>query len=470
LSPPPFLAAPPAARVPAAPPPGAGGAATFAPAAPPVAAPRAAPTGGAPPDRAAGPANAAAAIPLGRRSAPGGNGDPVALAASLLPRHTVVLAGSGSGKTVLLRRIVEEAALAGIPSLVLDANNDLARLGAAWPAAPEGWSEEDRAKATAYHARADVVVWTPGVNGGNPLSLQLLPDFAAIGLDEAAADERSQAVEMARATLSPYLAGSGQKAQLRQGVLADALRALASRGGRSLDDLVRLLAEPPDGFSQIGGAEGLAAEMANQLLAVIAANPLLQADGAGLDPRRLFQGASGRTRVSVINLAGLGSDEARQAFVNQLNMTLFSWIKRHPSAAGRLYVVDEAQGFAPSQAATACKASTLSLAAQARKYGLGMVFATQHPRGIDNGIVSNCTTQVYGRMSSPAALQAIRELMAAKGGAADDIGRLSRGEFYVSSEGFNRPIRIRAPLCLSWHPPNPPTAEEVAAIAAAARG
>jgi hypothetical protein len=70
-----------------------------------------------------------------------------------------------------------------------------------------------------------------------------------------------------------------------------------------------------------------------------------------------------------------------------------------------------------------CKASALSLAAQARKYGLGMIFASQRPKGIR--IVSNCTTHVYGRMIAPATIEASRELMAAKGGAADDIGRLT---------------------------------------------
>jgi DNA helicase HerA-like ATPase len=123
-------------------------------------------------------------------------------------------------------------------------------------------------------------------------------------------------------------------------------------------------------------------------------------------------------------------------------MTLFTWIKQNPSPTGRLYVVDEAQNFAPSQAGTACKASARSLVAQARKYGLGMIFATQLPRGIDNAIVSNCTTHVYGRMSSPAAIQATEELMAAKGGAADDIGRLTKGEFYFSTEGVSRPREV----------------------------
>jgi hypothetical protein len=408
-------------------------------------------------------AGPASMIPIGRRFERGSLVDTVALAADLLPRHVAILAGSGSGKTVLLRRIVEEAALLRIPSIVLDINNDLSRLSDPWPVRPEGFSDEDAAKSAKYHAHSDIVIWTPGVSSGNPLSLNLLPDFAAIGdkQDKHTEDERAQAVEMARATLTPYLGGTGQKAFLRQGVLADSLRAFARRGGGSLDDLIGLLSDLPEEISKIGNASKLAGEIANQLLAVIATNPLLQSSGSSLDPHQLFCGKDNKTRISVISLAGLGSDEARQSFVNQLQMTLFTWIKQNPSPTGRLYVLDEAQNFAPSQAGTACKASARSLAAQARKYGLGMIFATQLPKGIDNAIVSNCTTHVYGRMSSPATIQAIQELMSAKGGAADDIARLTKGEFYFSTDGFNRPVKVRTPLCLSWHPPNPPTADEV---------
>ncbi|HLK79956.1 MAG TPA: DUF87 domain-containing protein [Xanthobacteraceae bacterium] len=408
-------------------------------------------------------AGSASMIPIGRRFERGSLGDTVALAADLLPRHVAILAGSGSGKTVLLRRIVEEAALLGIPSIVLDINNDLSRLSDPWPVRPEGFSDEDAAKSAKYCAHTDVVIWTPGVSSGNPLSLNLLPDFAGIGdkQDKQTEDERAQAVEMARATLAPYLGGTGQKAFLKQGVLADSLRAFAKRGSGSLNDLIALLSDLPEEISKIGNAQKLAGEIANQLLAVVATNPLLQSSGPTLDPQQLFCGDDNRTRISVISLAGLGSDEARQSFVNQLQMTLFTWIKQNPSPTGRLYVLDEAQNFAPAQAGTACKASARSLVAQARKYGLGMIFATQLPKGIDNAIVSNSTTHVYGRMSSPATIQATQELISAKGGAADDIARLTKGEFYFSTDGFNQPVKVRTPLCLSWHPPNPPTADEV---------
>jgi hypothetical protein len=398
-------------------------------------------------------------IPLGHRFDRGAVGAPVKLAADLLPRHIAILAGSGSGKTVLLRRIVEEAALLGIPAIVLDTNNDLSRLGDQWPSPPDGWTEEDAGKTTDYRRRVEVAIWTPGRNAGRPMSLALLPDFAGLGDDE---DERGQAIEMARATLAPFVGARGAAAQLKEGVLADALRSFASGGGGDLDRLIDTLWELPEEVSQIDGAAKFASSMANLLRAAIATNPLLQSRGVALDPGLLFGSDAGKTKISVINFSGLGSDETRQSFVNQLQMSLFTWIKQHPSPTGRLFVLDEAQNFAPSQKTTACKESTLALAAQARKYGLGMIFATQTPTGIDNKIVSNCTTHFYGRMSSPATIAATRGLLEAKGGGGgEDVARLSRGEFYFSTEAVSRPIRIRTPICLTWHPANPLTAAEV---------
>jgi hypothetical protein len=397
-------------------------------------------------------------IPIGRRFERGNLGNLEALPANLLMRHVAIIAGSGSGKTVLLRRIVEEAALLGIPAIVLDTNNDLARLGDNWPNLPEGWTDDDVSKAAEYAKRVEVAIWTPGRSGGRPIALGLLPDFSALTDD---LDARDQAVEMANATLVPWIGATGTSAALKRGVFADVLRQFAKKGGK-LDDLIELLTDLPDGVSQIGSASKLAAGIADQLRAAIATNPLIQSRGPSLDAGLLFEGSS-RTRISIISFVGLPSDEARQSFVNQLNMSLFTWIKRNPSTTGRLYVLDEAQNFAPSQKTTPCKESTVSLAAQARKYGLGMIFATQLPKGIDNKIVSNCTTHFYGRMSSPATIEATRELMAAKGGGGDDIARLNRGEFYFSTEGLPRPIKIHAPLCLTWHPQNPLTEEEVLA-------
>jgi hypothetical protein len=396
-------------------------------------------------------------IPVGRRAA---GGDTVELATTLLPRHTAIIAGAGSGKTVLLRRIVEEAALAGIPAIVIDPNNDLSRLGDAWPERPAGFTDEDEAKAKRYAVTVEVVVWTPGVHAGNPLFLSVLPDFAAVGDDP---DERSQAVSMAADTLGPL---AGAKTNLQKGVLADALRAFATSGGGDLKAMTALLADLPEGVSEIGNADKLAAKMADELKAAVATNPLLKATGPVLDPKLLFFGRnSSKTRVSVINLSGLASNEAKEDFVNRLQMTLFGWVKKHPSPRGLLYVIDEAQVFIPSGAGALSKTSGVQLVAQARKYGLGMIAVTQAPKGIDNKVVSNCTTQFLGKQNSPTDQQSVKSMIAATGGSADDVGKLAAGEFYFKTEKSGKPFKLKTPICLSFHPQNPPTPEEVVARA-----
>lgn len=52
----------------------------------------------------------------------------------------------------------------------------------------------------------------------------------------------------------------------------------------------------------------------------------------------------------------------------------------------RLLVMDEAQRLAPRVRPPACPRSNLMLVSQARKYGLGLIFATQAPKGLHNQI------------------------------------------------------------------------------------
>ena len=412
------------------------------------------PTGSSFPQPSVPPPHAIGAIPVGWHMA--GGDKPATVPFKLLPRHIAIIAGSGSGKTVLLRRIVEEAALAGIPAIVIDPNNDLSRLGDPWPARPDTFTADDDAKAERYFKQVDVVVWTPGVHAGNPIFLPVMPDFTSLGDDR---DERQQAVDMAAETLGPL---ANAKNALQRGVLIEALRHFASRGGNDLDSFTDLLSDLPEGLSPINNAAKLAAGMADQLHAAVATNPLLKAEGPVLDPKLLFFSPSGKnTRISVINLSGLTSDQAREDFVNRLQMSLFGWIKKNPSTTGLLYVIDEAQNFLPAGKQTLSLGSGVKLVAQARKYGLGMIVATQAPRGIYNQVVSNCTTQFFGKQNAPATIGAAQEIIEASGGRANDIGKLKTGEFYFATEGSEKPAKIRTPICLSYHPANPPSPDEV---------
>ncbi len=409
-------------------------------------------------------APAVASVPVGRAAA---DGREVLVPLASLRTHTAVFAGSGSGKTVLLRRLVEECALQGVSAIVLDPNNDLARLGDAWPEAPDGWSDGDAAKAAEYLDRTDVVVWTPGRERGRPLAFQPLPDFAAVLGDD---DEFQQALDSAVASLSPRVQLTGRRLEQGKAVLREALEHYARNGGASLAGLVDLLAELPDNLSTLRPGPKLAADIADALQATMINDRLFAGAGEPVDPSVLLTPAAGkRARVSVVNFVGLPSDEQRQGFVNQLQMALFSWVKANPAGErplGGLLVMDEAQTFAPSSGRTVCTASTIALASQARKYGLGLVFATQAPKGLHNQITGNAATQFFGYLNAGAQIAAATELASRKGGRVDDISRLGSGEFYVAGAGT--PFqKVREPMCLTHHPSSPPTTEEVLARAAA---
>lgn len=404
------------------------------------------------------------AIPLGVDITTGERQD-VDLAA--LRKHTAIFAGSGSGKTVFIRRIIEECALRGVSSIVLDVNNDLSRLGSPWPQPPQGWDPADDAVAAEYLQNTEVVVWTPNREAGRPLSFQPLPDFARVRDDQ---DEFAQAVDSAVAALEPraLISGGSSKAGRLRAVLREALVYYGARGENSLPGFITLLGDLPDDASSMHKARELAAEIGQNLRAATINDSMFGGRGQSADPGVLLTPSDGyRARVSVISMIGLTSEEQREGFVNQLQMALFSWIKDNPAGdrpLGGLLVMDEAQNFAPSRRSTISLRSTLALSSQARKYGLGLVYATQSPTGLHNHIPGNAATQVYGLLNAAAQITYAKELARVKGGLVPDISRLRAGNFYLATEGqaFHR---IRGPWCLSFHPQSPPTTEEVLRLA-----
>ncbi|MCE7001774.1 ATP-binding protein [Kibdelosporangium philippinense] len=399
----------------------------------------------------------AARVPVGRLLA---DQSSVGVPLESLRKHVVIFAGSGSGKTVLIRRLVEECALLGVSSIVLDPNSDLARLGDAWPELPVA---EDKAKAEQYLRDTDVVVWTPGRPGGRPLAFEPLPDFASV-MDNP--DEFEFAVREAAAALAPRarVEGNTDKAKWRRAVLTEAIEHYARNGGRSLSGLIDILADLPEGVSNLEDAASIAAPLAQSLRAEMVTDPLLDDKIDKIDPGVLLAPAAGkRARVSVINLEALASTEQKQIFVNQLQLELFSWVKRNPAGdrpLGGLLVMDEAQELAPATGKTASTASSIRLAQQARKFGLGLILATQAPKAIHNQVSGNATTQFFGRLNHPTHIEAARDLARAKGRDLPDLGRLSAAEFYVTGEGIAFQ-KVRTPWCLTHHPRSALTSDEI---------
>jgi hypothetical protein len=195
-----------------------------------------------------------------------------------------------------------------------------------------------------------------------------------------------------------------------------------------MDGFVRLLADLPAEISDIGNARKLAGEMADLIKAEIAKNPLLSFKGTPLDPAVLFNSqVPGKTRVSVINFVGLPADEAKQAFVNQLEMALFSWIKKNPSPASRpltgllsdrrsaeLRSVPEKHPLQEKHSRARSAGSEIRPRHDLRHAGAQKYRQQDHQD----------TTHFYGKMNSPATIEAVRELMAAKGGSGSNSRRV----------------------------------------------
>ncbi len=379
---------------------------------------------------------------------------PTTIPLAALRKHGVVFAGAGSGKTVLLKRLIEEAALLGVPSIVIDRGNDLVSIGDRWPSPPSEWEAGDSDLADRFEATTDPVIWTPGDNRGNPLGLEPLPDLTSLAEVPGELDE---AIIMAIDALAPIMVTGARSVLLKKrALLANALTLLSRDGDCNLIGLSAVLRNFPNAASaRIPKERQFAQEMADTLFAQLTANPLLRLQGLVLDPAVLLGATGPKTRISIISMAGLSSLEEQRQFLNRLAMTLFSWVRTAPAPADSqlrgLFIIDDARDFLLSGQGSVCSGNLQRLAVQGHKYGLGLVVATQDPLGIDNTIVTQSATHWYGKMNSPATIDATTELLRARGAAtSDDAGTLKTGRFYVANPQFlHPPAELLTPMCLS---------------------
>lgn len=222
----------------------------------------------------------------------------------------------------------------------------------------------------------------------------------------------------------------------------------------TLTGFVDMLDDPPDDLSGLADAREIAADLSQNLRASMANDPLFGGKGTAVDPAVLLTPSEGyRARVSVISMTGLSSDEQRQGFVNELQMTMFVWIKRNPAGdrpLGGLMVMDEAQNFVPQRSYT----NHIGVVVAGAQVRAGARFRDPSAEVIGHQIPGNAATQFDGLLNAPAQIDAAKEMACAKGGLVADISSLRASNFYVATEGqaFHRTV---AQWCLIDHPPSP---------------
>jgi hypothetical protein len=359
-----------------------------------------------------------------------------------LVTHAVCVGMTGSGKTGLCISLLEEAAIDGVPAIVIDPKGDLANLllqfpdlkpsdFAAWVDPEEArrnglspadfaakqadtWKsgladwQQDGARIARLRDSAEFVVYTPGSSAGLPVSI--LRSFAAP--PRAIVDDSEIFQERIASTTTSLLGLLGIDAdplQSREHILIANILAACWRDGRDLDlaGLIGAIQSPP--VQRIGVFElesffpakerfALAMRL-NNLLASPTFSQWLEGDG--LDIGAALWTKEGKPKISIFSIAHL-SDPERMFFVSLLLNQTLSWMRTQSgtSSLRAILYMDEIYGYFPPVANPPSKAPLLTLLKQARAFGLGIVLATQNPVDLDYKGLANCGTWFIGRLQT----------------------------------------------------------------------
>ncbi len=349
---------------------------------------------------------------------------------------------TGSGKTGLCLGLLEEAAIDGIPAIIIDPKGDLGNLLLAFPnLKPEDfrpWINEDEARTQGvspdqfsadqatrwaqgleewhqdgariqrFRDSADYTIYTPGSEAGIPVSI--VKSFAAP--DASVRDDRELLREQIGSAVTSLLGLVGIDAdpvQNREHVLLSNILDQAWRQGQDLDlaALIAQVQKPP--FPRVGvmdiesfypSKERFELAMAlNNLLA----SPGFEAwlHGEPLDIQRFLYTDHGKPRHAIFSIAHL-TDAERMFFVSLLLNQILNWVRKQSGTTSlrALLYMDEIFGYFPPVQNPPSKKPLLTLLKQARAFGLGTVLATQNPVDLDYKGLANCGTWFIGRLQT----------------------------------------------------------------------
>jgi len=356
--------------------------------------------------------------------------------------HGVCVGMTGSGKTGLCIAILEEAALDGIPAIIIDPKGDLPNMMLTFPqlraedflpwineddARRKGLSPQDFAAKQAetwknglaswgesgdriarLKQAADFVIYTPGSTAGIPISI--LKSFAAP--PAALLEDNELLRDRINSTVTSLLGLIGKDAdpiKSREHILISTILDNAWRQGIDLDlaALIQQVQSPPvsrigvidlDSFYPAKDRFELAM-LINNLLAAPGFNAWLE--GEALDIGQILYSPSGKPRMSIFSIAHL-SDAERMFFVSLLLNQVLAWMRQQPgttSLRAMLYM-DEIFGYFPPVANPPSKQPLLTLLKQARAFGVGILLATQNPVDLDYKGLSNTGTWLLGRLQT----------------------------------------------------------------------
>lgn len=360
-----------------------------------------------------------------------------------LTTHAVVTGMTGSGKTGLCVALLEEAALQGIPAIIIDPKGDLTNLILHFPElAPQDfqpWIDADLARRSgktleqvatdasmswrnglqewgmtpervlALKNSVQFSVFTPGSDAG--ISVSVLSSLAAPEISWQ--DNREILRERIASTVTALLGLVGindiDPLRSREHILLSNIFENAWSQGKDVEltELIlqtqtppfdKLGAFPVDTFFPAKDRMELAMVLNN-----ILASPAFETwrEGQPLDIKALLYTKEGKPRHSIFYLAHL-SDAERMFFVTLLFSAVETWMRTQSGATSlrALLYMDEIFGYLPPLGNPPSKEPLLRMLKQARAFGLGLLLATQNPVDVDYKGLSNAGTWFIGKLQT----------------------------------------------------------------------
>lgn len=438
-----------------------------------------------------------------------------------LVTHAVCVGMTGSGKTGLCIGLLEEAAIDGIPAIVIDPKGDLSNLLLTFPdlkpadfrpwineddAAKKGlspdqfaeaqsklWAKglgewgQDGARIQRLKNAADFSVYTPGSTAGRQVSILKSFDAPPQAIRDDAELFRDRVSSTATSLLG-LLGIDADPIKSREHILISSLLSNAWGKGEGLDlgGLIAQVQKPPVTRIGVMDIESVFPSKDRFELAM-AMNNLLAAPGFGawmegeaLDIGAMLRTPEGKPRVSIFSIAHL-SDSERMFFVSLLFNQVLGWVRTQSGTTSlrALVYMDEIAGYFPPTANPPSKKPMLTLMKQARAFGVGMVFATQNPVDLDYKGLANAGTWFIGRLQTQRdkdrVLDGLEGAAAGAGGTFDRaaadraMSALGSRVFLMNNVHDDAPTIFETRWCLSYLR-GPMTRDEIKRVQGSASG
>ncbi len=368
---------------------------------------------------------------------------PLLYKADDLTTHAFVVGMTGSGKTGLCICLLEEAALQGIPALILDPKGDMTNALLHFPNfAPadfEPWVNADLARREGKSVQqaaqeaaalwkqgladwgispervqqlaqaAQFAIYTPGSDSGIPINILTSFEAPHLSWDENREALREKIASTVTALLGLVGLSDVDALRSREHILLSNILEHAWIAGKdlTLSELILQTQSPP--FTKLGVFDVdtffppkdrfSLAMLLNNILAAPSFQPWIE--GQPLEIDKLLYSENGRPRHSVFYLAHLSESE-RMFFVTLLYTAVESWMRAQPGSGSLRAIVyfDEVFGYLPPLSNPPSKTVILRMLKQGRAFGVAQVLVTQNPVDIDYKALSNAGTWCIGKLQT----------------------------------------------------------------------